>query len=169
MSTSGSEASDHGGLERLCGVVGWVLIAGVALQRFLALIEMAGVTGGVPMFDRSGLTIFQVQPLEPFQVLIAALILAPGAIKGNPLHRTGLKVALVLSLLNVLAGLLVLIQGIRLDGHVQVPLQGRVNGIARGALTLRLTSQTIVPAVASGWLSLRSLALARRAVGQQPE
>lgn len=152
---------------RLLALAGTLLLISVAVRRFLALAEMIG-TPGVSAFNLSGLTIFQVQPLEPLETLAGAVLLYLGldSPERPRILRWGLILCAALAVWSILSGLLVVMQGLRLDGHVQVPLQGNSNALARGSLTLRLATQTLAPAVVGLLISIFGLSELKR--DQQP-
>ncbi|MFN2611180.1 MAG: hypothetical protein ABR507_09990 [Actinomycetota bacterium] len=152
-------------------VAGLLLLGSVAAQRLFALVELMS-TRGVPFLDSTGLTIFQVQPLEPLEILIGAALIALASsndVRSLTWIKRGLVLAAILAAWSALAGLMVLFQGARLSGHVQVPLQGRTGGWGRAALSLRLTSQTLSPSVIALAISILGLVKKRKQPHPQGE
>lgn len=151
------------GGQRLARLAGLGLLLSVGAQRLFALLELAGVSARIPMLDRVGLTIFQVQPLEPLEILVGVALLVLTLPRGAP-HGAGLRFGLwmgaALGAWSLLAGLLAIYQGIRL-GLVQTQFQGRANEFASTAFTFRLATQTFVPAGLATLVSLKTLRGAR--------
>lgn len=131
--------------------------------------EFAAVFGSISLLDRAGLTIFQVQPLEPLMTLVGVAFMAGGA--GGSAKRNNKTWALwlgaALGLWSVLAGILGIYTGLK-NGLVQAQLQAVSTDVARFAFTLRLAVQTIVPAAAAAVIGLRAALRAALLRGRQP-
>lgn len=138
--------------ERLLRAAGVVLLVSVGIQRLFAFMEFIGVSASVGGLDRAGLTIFQVQPLEPLMTLVGvALVVMGDARRGH----WALWMGAALGAWSVAAGFLGIVQGMRL-GLVQAQLQGRSTQLASFAFTMRIATQTIVPAAGALAVSIRA-------------
>jgi hypothetical protein len=120
------------------GIVAWLLV-----DRLLALVELAGVSGGVALIDRLNLTLFQVRSPE---TLLAALALATGVgLDGRHRARVWLIATATLGALAVASGAAIAYQAAGLHGLAQVAIREQTEGFARAALTARLAAANIGP------------------------